>query len=103
MAYYADDDWTPEQVDLVLQLCDDAICTIRKHGDFSATDVESWPVLEDQRIFARGHDPIRAEPVARLGEAYIKLLRGQLPNPPDQHLWFYTLDDNAEVIRMAPA
>ena len=99
MAYYADDDWTPEQVDLVLQLCDNAISAIRQHGDFAATDVESWPVLDDQRIFTRGHDPIAAEPVARLGDAFAQLLRGQLPKPPDYHLWFYTLDDNTDKIK----
>ena len=100
MAYYADDEWTAEQVDLILQLCDDAISTIRQHGDFAASDVEAWPVLDDQRIFTRGHDPIPTEPIARLGDAFTLLLRGQLPKPPTQHLWFYTLDGNTDTIKM---
>lgn len=100
LAHYADDEWTSEQIDLVLQLCDDAISAIRKHGDFAASDVESWPVLDDQRIFTRGHDPIPSEPIARLGEAFVLLLQGQLLLPPNQHLWFYTLDDEVDTIKM---
>ena len=100
MAHYTDDNWTTSQVDLVIQLSRHAIDAIRSHGDFAASDVQSWPVLDENRIFARGHDPIPAEPVARLGDAFIQLLQGQLPAPPDQHWWFYTLELETDTIKM---
>lgn len=100
MANYTDSDWTASQLDLVIQLSRHAVDAIRSHGDFAAADVQSWQVLDEQRIFARGHDPIPAEPVARLGEAFIQLLQGQLPVPPDQHWWFYTLEAETDTIQM---
>ena len=100
MACYANDEWSAEQIEIVVQLCRDTTAVIREHGDFSARDVESWPVLDDQRIFVRGHDPIPSEPVALLAEAFTLLLRSELPEPPEKHFWFYTLDDEADTIKM---
>jgi hypothetical protein len=100
MAHYADDEWTPAQVELIVQLCRTTTGAIRQHVEFSGDDVQAWPVLDDQRIFVRGHDPIPAEPVARLGDAFASLLQGQLDDPPEQHLWFYTLDMDASTIKM---
>ena len=100
LAHYADNDWTTSQVDTVIQLSQHAIEAIRLHGDFAASDAQSWPVLDDKRIFARGHDPIPAEPVARLGEAYVQLLQGELPPQLDQHAWFFSLEPEIDTLKM---
>ena len=66
MACYTDDEWTTHQIDLIVKLSRQAIMAIRQHGDFSASDVETWPLIDNERLSARGHDPIPSEPVARL-------------------------------------
>ena len=100
MACYTDDEWTTHQIDLIVKLSRQAIMAIRQHGDFSASDVETWPLIDNERLSARGHDPIPSEPVARLGEAYILLLLAELPEPPESHLWFYTLEEDIDTIKM---
>ena len=77
-----------------------AIEAIKLHGDFRASEVESWKILEDLTIFARGHDPIPWDPVARIGRAFILLLQNAMPKPPENHAWFYTLDESVDTIRM---
>lgn len=100
LAHYADDDWSPSQVDTVIELSRNATDTIRRHGDFAADDVQSWPVLDDHRISTRGHDPIPAESVARLGDPFVTLLQGKLPPPPHNELWLYSLDDHVNTIEV---
>lgn len=96
---YLNDDWSPEQVDIVIELCRNAMAMIRTHREISGLEIESWQILDDQCIFLRGHDVIPCEPVARLGDAIIALLNGTLPQLPAHHWWFYSLDENAAVMR----
>lgn len=100
VASYTDDKWSRDQVDLVLELSRDATSSIRRHGNFSAAEVASWPILEGHQISTRGHDPIPAAAVARLGDAYAMLLEGTLPVAPERHVWFYTLDEAVHTIEM---
>lgn len=100
LSHYVDDEWSQSQIDTVLELCRSATNAIRSGGDIPAREIESWPILDDQRIFTRGHDPVPCEPVARLGEAFIALLQNTLPEPPERHWWFFTLDENVHTIPM---
>ncbi len=100
LSHYADDDWSQSQIDTVIGLCQTAVNAIRSGGDFPAREIESWQILDDQRIFTRGHDIVPCEPVARLGEAFIELLNNTLPEPPERHWWFFTLDENPDTIAM---
>jgi hypothetical protein len=100
LSHYADDEWSPPQVDTVIELCRTATNAIRGRGDIPAREIESWPILDDQRMFTRGHDPVPCEPVARLGDAFIALLQDTLPEPPERHWWFFTLDENTDTIAM---
>lgn len=100
LSHYADDTWSQSQIDTVIELCRTAINAIRSGDDIPAREIESWPILEDQRIFTRGHDPVPCEPVARLGDAFITLLKNTLPEPPDRHWWFFTLDENPDTLAM---
>lgn len=101
LSHYADDEWSQSQIDTVLELCRTATDALRSGGDIPAAEIESWPILDDQRIFVRGHDPVPCEPVARLGDAFNALLQNTLPTPPERHWWFFTLDENADTIAMS--
>lgn len=92
---YADDKWKDSQVDVVVDLSRQAIDAILSHGDFAATEIESWPIRvndENRHVFPRGRELIPAIPVANLGEAFVQLLLGNLPKPPHQTKWFFTLE-----------
>ena len=98
LSHYADDHWSQSEIDIVIELCRTATSAIRCGGDIPAREIESWQILDDQRIFTRGHDPVPCEPVARLGDAFIALLQNTLPEPPERHWWFFTLDENTDTI-----
>lgn len=99
LGVYLDNDWTSAQVDVVVALCEHAIAAIRGRRDFSGSEIGSWPMQDDQRIFPRGHDSVPREPVARLGEAIAAVLRGTLPPSPEENKsWFYTLDDELRTL-----
>jgi len=100
LSHYAEDEWSQSQIDTVIEMCRSATDAIRWRVGIPAAEIESWPILDDQRIFARGHDPVPCEPVARLGDAFIALLQNKLPIPPERHWWFFTLDDNVDTISM---
>ncbi|MGI9457501.1 MAG: hypothetical protein ACR2NU_13135 [Aeoliella sp.] len=100
MGFYLDDDWSQSQIDTVIELCRVSADVLRKGGDIAAIDIASWPILEDFRIFPRGHDPVPVEPVARFGDAVVALVQGNLPEPPDRHWWFFTLDEDVDTIKM---
>ncbi len=100
LSHYAEDDWSQPQIESVTELCKRAVSSIRSHGDILAQEIESWPFVDNYRIFTRRHNPVPCEPVARLGEAFIALLDNSLPKPPDRHWWFFTLDEAPDVIAM---
>ena len=98
--FHLDDDWSESQIDTVIDLCCKAVAAIRDYGDIPASEAQSWPILDDRRMFVRGHDPVPCEPVARLGDAIIALLQNTLPEPPDRHWRFFTLADDIDTIAM---
>ncbi|MCU0719849.1 MAG: hypothetical protein MUC83_09105 [Pirellula sp.] len=98
LSRYADDEWSQSQIHTVCELCRAAVEVIRSAGDIPAGEIESWPILDEHRISTRGHDFIPCEPVARLGDAFIALLNGTLPEPPARHRWFFTLNDRPDTI-----
>lgn len=98
LSHFAEDDWSQSQIETIIELNRSAVNIIRTHGDISAQEIESWSILENLRIFTRGHNPVPCEPVARLGEAFIALLNNTLPKPPDGYWWYFTLDVNPDLI-----
>ena len=100
LGFYLDDNWSQLQIDTVIKLCRTATEVIRAGGNIPASEIESWPILDDQRVFTRGHDPVPSKAVARFGDAVISLLQITLPEPPDRHWWFFTLDENVDTIAM---
>ena len=98
--FHLADDWSADQIEVVRKLCVEASESIRKLGDFDAETVESWPQIDGGKICTRGHDIIPAEPVAKLGDAIVALLDGDLPDAPESHWWFYGLNDVTGTIKM---
>ncbi|GAB5407394.1 MAG: hypothetical protein Aurels2KO_56250 [Aureliella sp.] len=98
--FYLDDSWSPEQINVVHELCGQASDSIRKSGDFDAETVGSWTQIDGGTICTRGHNEIPAEPIARLGDAIASLLTGQLPPAPENHWWFYGLDAETGIVKM---
>ncbi|XZE36227.1 hypothetical protein SH501x_001785 [Pirellulaceae bacterium SH501] len=98
LARYADDAWSQTQICTVCELCRAAVRAIRSSGDIPSSEIESWPILDEHRISTRGHHIVPCERVARLGDAFIALLSGTLPEPPEHHWWFFTMDDKPDTI-----
>jgi hypothetical protein len=96
--FYLDDGWSQPQIRAVIALCRTATEAVRSQGDIPAREVESWQILEDYRIFPRGHDPIPSEAIARFGDAVVQLLEGTLAPAPAGRWWFFTLDNDIRTI-----
>lgn len=98
LGVYLNDDWTQEQVDIVIDLCRKAVKAIRSRGDIPVYEIASVPICNDLYIDTRGHDPVPFEPVARFGDAMVGLLQERVPQPPSRHWWFFTLGDDVATI-----
>ena len=95
-SFHLNNEWSRSQIDLVVALCRQANEAIRSRASIPASDIpEPFP---NEWIELRGHNPIPSEPVARFGEAIISLLRGELPEAPQGHWWFYTLESDVDLI-----
>lgn len=101
LASYANEEWDSNQVETVIDLCLEAIQAIERQEVFTSLEIEAWPVHEELRIRARGHEEIPSRPIVAFGHAFIALLEERLPRAPDLHWWFYTLADDPETTAMA--
>lgn len=63
-------------------------------------EIASWPSFGEEHLFPRGAKEVRAAPIIELGHAIIALLRGELPEPPERHWWFYGTPDRRSTIKM---
>lgn len=100
LAYYLDDRWPEEQLDLVLKLIRTANQKIRQTEYFKSKEVETWPLLDDLYIHCRGNETIPSEPIALFGEALIALANNTMRPPPNGAWWCYILDDSPATIDM---
>jgi hypothetical protein len=97
---YLDDNWVDVQTLLIQDLVTQA-CTRLGERDYIFTEeIQSWNLLDDERIFTRGHDPIPTAPVIRLGNAIISILQNKLEDAPAGTWWFFGLGEKKETIDM---
>lgn len=101
LSFFADDAWTEEQLDLIVQLSHNAIAAIRSHGSFTHNEISALKLTDDLEVHPRGHEAIASEPIALFGEAFVSLLIGRLPTPPERQWWFYSLGESPGTIKMA--
>ena len=85
LPFFADDVWKEEQLALIVQLSQEAISAIRSHGSFTRTEISGLKLFDELEIHPRGHETVACEPIAQFGEAFVSLLLGQLPAPPEKH------------------
>jgi hypothetical protein len=69
-------------------------------AQWQVEEIQSWKLLDDERIFTRGQDPIPTAPVIRLGNAIISLLQNRLEDAPAGTWWFFWLGEKKETIDM---
>jgi len=100
LAYYLDDRWSEEQLNLVLNLIRTTNRKIRQTEYFKSKTVENWPLLDDLHIHCRGNELIPSEPIALFGEALLALANNTMSPPPDGTWWCYIIDDKPTTINM---
>jgi hypothetical protein len=83
------------------RLLEDAAACLLKQRAFTADEAAGWRVLDDLTVIFRGTEPEDTGPVAELGQALADLIRGTLPAPPPNMLWFYGAPGGRRAIQMA--
>lgn len=97
MAFFADDEWTENQLNQIVVLSRQAVSAIRAHGDFTDDEVKSLELGDGLEIFPRGMKIIPSEPIARFGEAFISLLLDEIQAPPEWSVWFYGVENEPQI------
>ena len=91
--------WSESQIDVLLDLLDRACTRLAEHEEIPASEIVSWPLLDDLRIHPRGAIVVRTAPVVELGLAIIALINGTLPESPAGTVWFYGVLEGRTTIR----
>jgi hypothetical protein len=92
-AFFLEDQWVDEQVDFACALIERACEMLSRRQQISAKEFTSWPMLDDERIFARGLASVSTACLIHLGEAVIALRNNTLPEPPAGTWWYYSFED----------
>jgi hypothetical protein len=93
--------WLEAQRQSFVAITEAACAKLAERTSIPATEIISWPLLEDMRIFPRGATEVPTAPIVELAHAIIALVSGTLPEAPSGTAWFYT-DTGRETIRMHP-
>jgi hypothetical protein len=91
--------WPQAQRELFVALARQACDLMAKRKKWSAKEVTSWPIKDDERIFPRGAKFISTAPVIELGRAVIGLIEGTLPEPPQGTYWFFGTPKGRDTLR----
>jgi hypothetical protein len=97
---YLDDDWSDVQTLLIQDIIAQACTRLSEREYISADEIQSWKLLDDERICTRGHDPIPTAAVIRLGNTIISLIQNRLKDAPVGTWWFLGLGETEETIKM---
>jgi hypothetical protein len=71
------------------RLLENASDALLRRQTVTPEEAAGWRVLDDLPVIFRGSEPQDTQPIAELGRALAGLIRGSLPAPPPQTLWFY--------------
>ncbi len=96
-----DDEWSAAQIDVFVDLADEACRSLMRRESFSAEEIEAWPIVDDVRLHPRGATDVSTAPVVELGRAIIALVNGSLPAAPAGTLWFYGTPEGRRTIACA--
>ena len=95
-----DEQWTEEQVDIVIGLFDAVGRLLGMRDEISSEEIQGWEIQDGGHIFARGLPFVRTRPVINLGLAIVSLLRNALPPAPSATWWWYGTEDSPQTIKM---
>ena len=88
------------QREQLAQLIEGAADALLSRQTVTPEEAAGWRVLDDLPVIFRGNEPQDTRPVAELGWALAALIRGSLPAPPAQTLWFYGAPGGRTTILM---
>lgn len=97
---FLDEGWTQRQCEIVVDLIAGACRVLSERDSIPADEIAAWPILDNQRIFTRGIDPVPTKPVVALGRAVIGLIDGTLAPAPAGTWWYYGTDQTPGTIGM---
>jgi hypothetical protein len=66
-----------------------ACSLLEERMSIPATEILAWRLLDDEQIFPRGAKEVLTAPVVELGRAFIALVSGTLPQPPNFTAWVH--------------
>jgi len=89
--------WSAEQPHTFVALVEGACGRLAKQVSIPAEEIVAWPILDDLHIFPRGASEVETAHVIELGRAFIELVSGELPEPPDGKIWIYGAETGREV------
>jgi len=92
--------WSSEQIATVVALVERACAALGARESIPSIEVESWRILGDVRMSARGAASIPTANVSALGRAIRSLLTGTLPASPSGTAWLYGTQEAPSTIGM---
>jgi hypothetical protein len=93
-----DSEWSERQMRIVTELANIACAELSKRDSISASEIESWEMIDDFRIFPRGLPGLATVWPIRFGRAVIELLNGSLPDPPKGTSWYFGIEDSPTTL-----
>ena len=96
---YIEESWSVEQLAVFKHLVLEACEQLQKREEISSAEIETWPMIDDLRIFTRGAKEVSTAPVVELGRAVVSLLEGSLPPPPAGTWWCFGCPEGRTTIR----
>jgi hypothetical protein len=97
-ALIIDDSWSEKQIDLLVELTNEACNSLARREAIGSEEITSWPVLDDLRLHTRGATTVDTRPVIELGQAIIALVNNSLPAAPAGKHWLYGAPDGLVAI-----
>jgi hypothetical protein len=98
---FLDGSWSAERLAIFTRLAREACDTLSMRDKIPADEIQSWQMLEGERgrCFARGLPAVTTASAIRLGEAIIKLVNGNMPEPPAGTWWFFATENDGVTLR----
>ncbi|HEV2665850.1 MAG TPA: hypothetical protein VG324_13115 [Blastocatellia bacterium] len=90
--------WSTAQIDVFIQLADQACNLLADRDYITADEISAWQVLDDLTIHTRGATEVSTAPVVELGRAIIALVQGTAPAPPVEKTWVYGTPEGRTAI-----
>lgn len=94
-----DESWSVEQLVIFKRIVLEACEQLQTREKISSAEIETWPMIDDLRIFTRGAKEVFTAPVIELGRAVVSLLEGSLPPPPAGTWWCFGFPEGRTTIQ----